>query len=114
MRIQLLGTGAAEGWPGLFCRCRACHEARRLGGKNVRSRSSALIDDILKIDFPPDTLYHVFQHGIDLQKVEHLLFTHGHDDHFAMMELQYSSSMFLPAPLAKKLSVYGGQQGIER
>jgi phosphoribosyl 1,2-cyclic phosphate phosphodiesterase len=110
LKIQLLGTAAAEGWPGLFCRCGACDEARRLGGKNIRSRSSALIDDILKIDFPPDTLHHVFQHGLDLQKVEHLLFTHGHDDHFAVMELQYSSPMFLPAPLPKTLNVYAGRE----
>ncbi len=114
MRIQLLGTAAAEGWPGLFCRCRACDEARSLGGKNIRSRSSALIDDILKIDFPPDTLYHVFRHGLDLQKVEHLLFTHAHDDHFAVMELQYSSSMFLAAPLPNTLNVYGGNEVTDR
>ena len=77
MKVQLLGTSAAEGWPGLFCNCRACEEARRLGGKNIRSRSSALIDGVLKIDLPPDTLYHVFRHGLDLRtEFRHPPFVH--------------------------------------
>ncbi|HEV2472042.1 MAG TPA: hypothetical protein VGS41_05210, partial [Chthonomonadales bacterium] len=83
MKITLLGTSAAEGWPGLFCRCRACGEARRLGGKNIRTRASALIDGILKIDFPPDTLYHVIRYNLDLQCLAALVFTHAHDDHFS-------------------------------
>ena len=33
MKIKFLGTGAAEGWPALFCECAACKKAEELGGK---------------------------------------------------------------------------------
>src|SRR2546425_1124013 len=99
MEITLLGTGAAEGCPGLFCDCNICRRSRELGGKNLRSRSSALIDKTLKIDLAPDTFHHVLTHGLDLTAVEYLLFTHAHDDHFAVQELQYMSWMFVPKPI---------------
>lgn len=114
MKIELLGTSAAEGWPGLFCDCQACRDARRLGGKNIRTRSSALIDGVLKIDFPPDTYLHVLQRGLDLRNVEYLFFTHGHDDHFAVKELQYSSRTFVKDPLARPVQVFGPMDVIDR
>ena len=40
MKIKYLGTGAAEGWPGVFCNCQHCREAREKGGKNICTRSS--------------------------------------------------------------------------
>ena len=33
MKLQYLGTAAAEGWPALFCNCSACIKAKELGGK---------------------------------------------------------------------------------
>ena len=114
MRIQLLGTGAADGWPSLFCRCDACRGAREQGGKNLRSRSSAIVDGLLKIDFPPDTLHHVLTQNLDLSRVEHLLFTHGHADHFAVDELQYLSWMFLPYEVERPLHVVGPRDVLRR
>ena len=55
MKLQYFGTAAAEGWPALFCGCDACRRAREAGGRNIRTRSQALIDDKLLIDFPADT-----------------------------------------------------------
>lgn len=105
MEIKLLGTGSAEGWPGLFCACEVCQRSRKIGGKNLRTRSSALIDGALKIDFPSDTLHHVIVHGLDLTQVRYLLFTHAHDDHFAVRELQYLSWMFVPYAITTPLRV---------
>ena len=31
MKLQFLGTGAAEGIPAVFCECEACEEIRRRG-----------------------------------------------------------------------------------
>lgn len=107
MKITLLGTSGAEGWPGLFCRCEACGKARKLGGKNLRTRNSALIDDVLKIDFPPDTLHHVIRYNLDLRCMRALLFTHAHDDHFSAAELQYRGPYFVPTPIADRLPIYG-------
>lgn len=56
MKIQFLGTAAYEGIPAMFCQCEQCNTARKRGGKNLRTRSQALIDGKLLIDFPADTL----------------------------------------------------------
>jgi phosphoribosyl 1,2-cyclic phosphate phosphodiesterase len=82
LKLHILGTAASEGFPALFCRCEHCLKARQLGGKNIRTRASAILDDTLKIDFPPDTLHHVLRDNLDLTKIQHLLFTHTHHDHF--------------------------------
>jgi len=107
MKVTLLGTAAAEGWPALFCGCDACKVARHLGGRNIRTRSSALIDDVLKIDFPPDILSQVIQNGLDLRKLRAILFTHSHDDHCAPSELQYRGHYFVPKPVEDRLPIYG-------
>ena len=31
MKLQFLGTGAAEGAPAIFCKCDTCQELRRRG-----------------------------------------------------------------------------------
>ena len=44
MKIKYLGTAAAEGIPAIFCECANCKRPRMLGGKNIRTRSQAIID----------------------------------------------------------------------
>ncbi len=96
MTLTLLGTAAAEGWPAAFCRCPACENAREKRGPNLRTRSGALWNDDFKVDFGPDTLMQMQREGRDLSRLTTLVFTHGHDDHFAPPELQYRGRMFLP------------------
>jgi phosphoribosyl 1,2-cyclic phosphate phosphodiesterase len=97
MTIFFLGTGAAEGFPAIFSDDPINQEARRRGGKDLRTRSTILIDGTVKLDLPPDTLFHGFRYPqINLARLEHLLFTHSHDDHFAVRELQYLSPNFAP------------------
>jgi phosphoribosyl 1,2-cyclic phosphate phosphodiesterase len=107
MRVFFLGTGAAEGFPALFSDDPINLEARRRGGKDLRTRSTILIDDTIKVDLPPDTLAHVFRYPlIHFARLQHLLFTHSHDDHFAVRELQYLSPNFAP-DRTEPLHVYG-------
>ena len=87
MKIQYLGTAAAEGYPALFCECENCTKAKKLGGKNIRSRSQALIDDKLLIDYNADTNLHYITHKFNLPNIKHCLITHGHHDHFYPMDL---------------------------
>lgn len=87
MKMQYLGTAAAEGIPAVFCQCETCQRARRLGGKNIRTRSQAIIDDTLLIDLPPDTYWHSIQYQLNLGQVKSLLITHSHQDHFYPLEL---------------------------
>ena len=87
MRIRYLGTAAAEGWPALFCRCEACRKAASLGGKNIRTRAQAVIDDRILMDLGPDTYLHMLHQGLDLPAIHTLLVTHAHQDHWYPLEL---------------------------
>lgn len=106
MKVHFLGTAAAEGWPGIFCRCEFCNEARKLQGKNIRTRSSVIIDDIIKIDFPPDTYHHVLRDNIDLAAIEHLFITHTHWDHFLPTDIQKRTPVTAHG-VDKTLNIYG-------
>lgn len=89
MRIRLLGTGSADGVPGYFGDTRVSEYAREHRGREVRTRSAAVVDDCLKIDFGPDSLAQIQREGLDTRDWCALLFTHSHDDHFCPSELQY-------------------------
>ncbi len=111
IQVRFLGTGAAEGLPGLFCGCDVCQQARKNGGKDLRTRSSIDIDGRLKIDFPPDSLYHIQKYGLDYSLLQHLLITHTHGDHFAVSELEYISQGF--AWDRAILNIYGNRETCE-
>lgn len=87
MKLKYLGTAAAEGIPAIFCKCASCVEARKRGDKNIRSRSQALVDGKLLIDFNADTYMHCLKYDIDLSEVKDCLITHGHSDHFYEKDL---------------------------
>ena len=110
MKLQYLGTAAAEGWPALFCDSESCRWARTAGGRNIRSRSQAMLDDRLLIDLPPDTYHHLLTNNIDISFIENLIITHAHEDHWYPWEVMYRSSAFAnyqhPEDL-KPLTVWG-------
>jgi phosphoribosyl 1,2-cyclic phosphate phosphodiesterase len=89
MIVRLMGTGAAEGIPAFYSDSRVSRYARKHGGRDVRTRAGALLDGQIKIDLPPDTLMQLQRDGLDAMDWSALVFTHGHDDHFALRELQY-------------------------
>ena len=82
MKIKFLGTGASEGIPDLFCRCAVCEKARLHKGRENRTRAGLMVDDDLLIDFSPDFFSNSIKFGIDGNKIETLLITHSHSDHF--------------------------------
>ena len=88
MKIQYLGTAAAEGVPALFCECDNCKKARKLGGKNIRSRSQAIVDNTLLIDFPADTYMHFIAHDIALYAIKSCIITHSHQDHLYVDDIR--------------------------
>ncbi|MCI8517948.1 MAG: hypothetical protein HFG75_13950 [Hungatella sp.] len=109
MKITYYGTSASEAWPALFCSCQACLLAKKLGGKNIRSRSQALIDTSLLIDFPPDTGYHVQHLDLKLQQVRTLLITHSHHDHFFPYDIGMRMPGFAEGIGERRLLVYGNE-----
>lgn len=90
MVIHLLGTGGADGIPAIYSDSRVSKFARENGGKDVRSRASALVDGHIKLDLGPDTWHQVTREGLDARDWSAIAFTHSDSDHFAIEELQYA------------------------
>ena len=82
MKIQFLGTGAAEGVPAVFCNCENCNSIRNLGEGEYRTRSQVVLDDCLSVDFPPEAFAHSLKFGVQLSNIKYVLATHSHMDHF--------------------------------
>src|SRR5919199_1025761 len=80
MRLLFLGTGAAQGYPAVFCRCDNCEAARERGGRGIRRPSAVLIDDDLLLDFGPDVMAAARDERLALHRVQYLLLTHADSD----------------------------------
>lgn len=115
MKLKYYGTAAAEGFPGIFCECVHCKRARLLGGKNLRSRSQALVDGELLIDFPADTLHHVYSFGLPLHKIRNVIITHSHPDHLYETDFcQRRVSYAYPDGEEFTLNVYGSMPTVDK
>ena len=109
MKIKYLGTAAAEGWPALFCECPSCQKARKLRGRNIRTRSQAVIDGKILVDFPPDVYMHVLNEEMHLSMIKILLVTHSHQDHFYPLDLILRGNPYAHDFLTEKLSIFGNE-----
>ena len=109
--MLFLGTGAAEGIPTPFCRCRVCENARKKGGKEVRMRSGFRVSRELLIDFGPDLFAGCVKTGTDLYDLKYLLITHTHEDHLDI------GNLFLKPMISRgngeKLHVYLNGDGYQ-
>lgn len=95
MKVQVLGSAAAEGVPGYFCECPICIEARENKGKNLRRRTSYLLDDDTLLDCGPDFARQRDEFHIQTLKLKRILFSHAHKDHldiypFLIRQKRYS------------------------
>jgi adenosylcobinamide kinase / adenosylcobinamide-phosphate guanylyltransferase len=73
VQIQVLGSGASDGWPNPWCSCASCLAAREQGVR--RAQSCLLVDDRVLVDLGPGVTTH------DLSRVTLALVTHNHLDH---------------------------------
>lgn len=114
MKIKFLGTAAAEGIPALYCQCDICKDAWLNKGKNIRTRSQALIDDKILIDFGPDTYAHVLNYEVPLDRIHHVLITHKHSDHFYPNDFLFRRPGYASKVEEEPLHVYGCQPAYEQ
>lgn len=114
MIIQYLGTAAAEGIPALFCECDTCKRARALGGKNIRSRSQAIIDGAVLIDYPADTYMHFLRWNFPLHRIRTCLITHSHQDHLYPIEIEMRKPGFAHLNDESPLTFYSAKSGFDK
>lgn len=110
MKIRYLGTAAFEGTPAMYCNCRICSHARQQPGRNVRTRSQAVINSDLLIDYPPDTYFHTLHMGLDLRTIQNILITHSHSDHFYPEDLDHNRFPCAVKEAFHTVCVYGNQK----
>lgn len=87
MRLQYFGTAASDAIPTPFCNCEICRKSKQLGGRNIRTRSQALLNDDLLIDFNPDTVAHFLTYGVEWNQIDNCLITHSHADHLYVSDV---------------------------
>lgn len=115
MKLQYLGTAAAEGFPALFCSCDACVRARQEGGKNLRLRAGAILNDTVLIDLPPDVMTFSQRLGVDFSRIRDVFVTHSHSDHFDAEDLAMRRNpAFCRLPDERPLNVYANTAAIDR
>ncbi|MBE5784124.1 MAG: hypothetical protein E7329_12525 [Clostridiales bacterium] len=111
MELMFLGTAAAEGAPAVFCDCEKCRYAREKGGKEIRTRSGAMIDGKIKLDFCPDTYMHMLKYGLDFSKLHSILIGHTHSDHFYYFDIHRTAAPDAhPDHDAQPVTVYGNER----
>lgn len=106
MKVKFLGTSSTEGIPGVFCNCEVCRDVKNRGGVDIRTRTQAIVNDDLLIDFNADTNYHAVKNRLRLGDLETLLVTHSHSDHWCAQELPYRGKPFAHNLKYKKLKIY--------
>lgn len=101
LKFRVLGTAACEACPAYFCSCEACEYARAHGGKDIRTRTAYALGQTVRFDFGPDALIQSTANNLRGELLEHLFFTHSHEDHL------YSYDLVSLTRRQRPLQVYG-------
>jgi len=107
MKIKVLGSAAAECIPAIWCECDICKQARERGGKEIRRRTSYLIDNDTLVDFGPDIFSKSLHFNFNFLEIKRILFTHSHGDHLSPIELLWRKPGF--SIVSKPLKIMGGK-----
>lgn len=109
MKLHFYGSAASEGVPALFCECEHCEKLRKKGGKNLRTRTSAQIDEELLIDCSIDLYAQTLFRGLDMRKINTILVTHSHQDHFLPVSLTQIRPPMAYYSRPRKLDLYANK-----
>ena len=108
MKLSILGTAAYERVPAMYCNCPICTYALKNGGKDRRTQAQALINEDLLVDFGQDNYLHFLNQGVNFQRVENILITHAHSDHFMPGELQMTKAPYGHNEIETPIQLFGG------
>ena len=81
MQILFLGTGAADYDYALTCSCRNCREARVIGGPNLRTYASLLVNGRLLVDCGRTVPARLADCHAQPGAISDVIITHSHGDH---------------------------------
>lgn len=112
MKLHFYGTSASEGVPALFCECESCEKLRKKGGKNLRTRTAAQVDDDLLIDCSMDLYAQTLFRGLDLRKIRYALVTHSHEDHYHPISLTTIKPPMASYSRERHLDLYANKTAI--
>lgn len=111
--LKILGSAAAEGIPAVFCGCETCRKARKNGGKDLRFRTSYILNERVRVDYGPDAIAQDFKFQLNSELIRHIFITHPHLDHFTP-ELFLFRRWDSMVPEGNTLSVYGSRGTIAK
>jgi phosphoribosyl 1,2-cyclic phosphate phosphodiesterase len=112
--LKYWGTSGSGGWPSLFCNGHASQRALEAGGKNIRSRSSLLIDQVLKIDLPPDSFHQAVTFGFNFSDLKYLFITRSSYNNFAAGELENLTSFLAHRKNLDFVQIFGNNETIAK
>jgi phosphoribosyl 1,2-cyclic phosphate phosphodiesterase len=72
-----------------------------------------MLGEQIRVDLGPDSFYHQQRYALAYERVEALVMTHGHEDHWLAHELHYRRPGFSVVPENSLLTVYGNAR-VER
>jgi len=89
MKLKILGSGAWEGIPAPFCKCKICKSAKKPESKNNRTRPQISVETDqgrFLIEISPDIRTQSTK--FNLPKIDSFLISHWHFDHmYGLLEL---------------------------
>lgn len=97
MKITFLGTGTSQGVPVISCPCEVCHST---DSKDDRLRTSVWIETeqtSIVIDAGPDFRQQMLRYNVN--KLDAIIFTHGHKDHIAGLDDVRAYNYFQQKPM---------------
>ena len=115
MKLKFLGTAGCSGIPSMYCKCPVCENARKVKGKDLRSRTGFILDEKVAIDFSADSYMNMTRNDVCFGSIKHLLVTHSHEDHFYPHDLVLRVTATLRSfpDIEKKLNIYGNSTVIK-
>lgn len=113
MKLKYFGTAAYEGFPAIGCTCDACRRAWAAGGKNMRMRTQALVDETLLLDFPADTMHFFMKYRVNYEKIKACLVSHAHSDHLYVGDVEALGNGYTHNERKEPLHFFVGETGYQ-